>query len=252
MHARIVVVGSSASGILASVMVSIRKAGVNVEKQHSEDKGEQQEMSFDVFATKEELVEIKKNILGLASIDDVKLYSLKAKPGAAEESSQSDGNNTALRISQVYPNIVDIVNEHIDTLDKQEAPDLLREIGREVAILRKDKILLHEKNPDLISLVESSVVKELDGIADCEYAREGFETGLKIVVSEFTKPRKAGGAMALDSFGTLGNSTIKCDFLSGYIEGAVRLLMDSEKIEVVETRCRNEGHPYCLFEFNQG
>jgi hypothetical protein len=250
MHARIVVTSSTESGILASVIVSIRKSGVEVEKHHSEDKGDEREMSFDVSATKQELLAIRNNVLKLSGVDGVKVYGLKsAAEGQAAPASPPTEGSVAQRISQAYPNILEIINEHLDTIDKQDAADELHKIGLEVAALRKEKLMPDKVGGDIVDIVEKNVIAELKGIATAEYAKDGFETGLKIIVSEFTKPRVTGGAMALDSLGTLGSSTVKCDFLSGYMEGMVKLVSGSNDIEVTEIRCRNEGHPYCLFEF---
>ena len=119
-------------------------------------------------------------------------------------------------------------------------------------VCERKKLIPAQASDTLIDIVENEVITELGDIATAEYAREGFETGLKIIVSEFTKPHKSTSAMDLDSLGTLGNSTVKCDFLAGYIEGMIRLMPGFSEVEVSETRCRNEGHPYCLFEFDEG
>ena len=139
MHARIVVTSSTAAGILASVMVSIRKSGIDVDKHHSEDKEDKREMLFDLYATKDELLGIRNNISKLRGVTGVKIYALKPSATDQEQSGDRDNKSLAIRLSQVYPNVLDIINEQLEMLDKQDAPETLRKAGQEVAGLRKEK-----------------------------------------------------------------------------------------------------------------
>ena len=246
MHARLVVSSETSSGILARIVGALRKIGLDVDNQEFIENGDSRDISFDLFATKPELIKARSILMGLAGVTGVKAYAIKSKSDSSKSNDSQDAHSLATRLNNAYPNIAEIVHEEMAKMEHASIADTMFSVGAEVAVLRKDTLPQSESN-DLIDVIEQVIVPNISDIADPEYAREGFETGLKINVSEFTKPRELSND--LNSLGTLGNEAIKCDFLRGYIQTALTQQQGIDSVSITETRCRNEGHPYCLFEF---
>lgn len=253
---RFVINCDSSPGILSKIVVLIRRSSKDIvnQKVTEQDDGRVVEIDFD--ASKEEAQSLYKTLSKTDGITSVKAYSIRPKTSdQATATGAYSHDSTVSRIAAVFPEIASVILEVREELEASQRTEELFKLGLDVAANRADNNLLTmpSKTDDLPTTIRETILPELALLGDADYVEEGYETGLMVMSSIFTKPKSGERSSSIGgTFGSLESDAIRCDFLSGYIAGVVNVVAAAHgnSYDVSETRCRNEGHPYCLFEFD--
>ncbi len=253
---RLIVSCENSPGTLSRVVVAVRHAGHEIHKQTINDDSEARKVELDIDATKAEILNLNKDISKMPGVFGVKVYAARRKSTNSVSSPNAQSvESSAARIAYSFPEIEKIVLEIRADIEPDLREKLMFQIGLEVAAIRMDsgKLKLRSANNDLAEIVINSVLPELNLLGEAEYVQEGFETGLKVMSSIFTKHSNSERTSSIGAtFGTLNEEAVRCEFLSGIIVGIVNAAGAAKGInhDVTEIRCRNDGHPYCLFDFS--
>lgn len=247
MRVKLAITCGKSSGVLASIVVTMRKADIPIHDQQHKDLGDFRVVELQVTSTKPELTAVRTRLLSMADIIEVKAYAIKTV--APVEAAPSSSNQVVSKLLLNFPNVASTVVAYSAELEHSERPQTLFDLGMEVAEQRKDELASVSPNANMAETVNQRVIPDLSGMATLEYAEEGYETGLKIMVSDFTRPElNEEKSSTIHTFGSLEADASRCDFLAGYIQGVLRSNPSTSQVSVEEIHCRNEGHPYCLFE----
>ncbi|MEM7358993.1 MAG: 4-vinyl reductase [Pseudomonadota bacterium] len=253
---RFVINCDSSPGILSKIVVLIRRSSKDIANQKVTELEDGRIVEIDFDASKEEAQVLYKALSKTEGITKVKAYSIKAKsaeqPAAAAAYNHDSATN---RIVAVFPDIASVVLGIREELEPSQVAEEMFQLGVDVAASRADQnqLTIPSAPGDLPTIIRETVLPELALIGDADYVEEGFETGLMVMSSIFTKPKSGERSSGIGgTFGSLESDAIRCDFLSGYIAGVVNAIAATagKNFDVSEPRCRNEGHPYCLFEID--
>lgn len=249
-------------GILSQIVVATRRSSSDIKSQQIDDDGEHRIVTLDFAATKDEAKKLYQFLKQSPGIFDVKAYSTKdeAKAKQAKKKTKqavrsvgSDGNDVS-RIGASFPDIEELVLDVREQFSADSVASEMYSIGLDVAAdrIENEEVELVENTGSLDDIIKNAVLPQLKLLGDADYVEEGFETGLMVMSSIFTKPSEGSKTSSIgNTFGSLESAAIRCDFLSGYIAGVVNAGSEDDAYTVRESRCRNEGHPYCLFEFDR-
>ena len=235
-------------GVLTKVVVGMRHAGIEIQRQNVDDDGDSRVLDIDFEASKEEAAKVYNSLKKVKGVFSVKVYMSKDRQ---QKSTSVTSRSTVKRVVEAFPDIGEVVaNIHAD-LEPSLAGEQLFQLGLETAAARLDQgeITVADGSGSFSELINDTVVPELKKMGDVQYQEQGFETGLMMMSSVFTKTEASSSLGG--TFGTLSEEVIRCDFLCGYIAGITNAAAgkNNNSYEVSEVRCRNEGHPYCLFDF---
>ncbi len=234
-------------GVLARVIVALRRFDANLTKQKMTEAEDHRMLALTVEGPNMPVSNLLNAVMAIPGVDEV--LSGADLPQAAVTSSpvRNAGDSAAVAIAEAFPDILDLINAHRATLAQEQAPELMFALGVEVATLRRDAFA---DVPDTLSVSEfisTRVLPELAGLGDVDMA----DDDVRVLSSIFSKPKKgqkaSGFGFRLGSADTLE----KCDFLSGYLQGMMEVTPAMRYGHVEETMCRKEGQPYCLFHFEQ-
>ena len=240
-----------APGLLAKIVVAIRAVGLEPENQKFRNNDGVRLVRFDFTSGSQELVvSAMKAVKKIDGVNKAKAYRAK-DPGT--EGASFDLNDYIQKASDEYPNIDGLVAEVREAHeDPEEASEQLAAFGRGVARARFQNGAIAQDGTLTIEETLAAIAnEELKDLASSEYVSEGFETGLMVNKSIFTATGDSKSSH-VGTFGSLESEAHRCDFLAAYIQEALNLSLGNtdSSITVEETRCRNEGHPYCLFEYS--
>ncbi|MEO0368382.1 MAG: hypothetical protein AAF197_06290 [Pseudomonadota bacterium] len=240
-------------GVLARVIVALRRFKLNLTDQQMIEQEDHRLLSVTAEGPNVDLETL------LSAINDVKGVMLAATGDAAAtpatiaatanptKTVSEDFSSIAARLIGSYPDIGDMVGEYRDLLEDDQAAELMFALGIEVAGLRMSALANDKTYDSLDTFIAELLIPDMQGLAKTEFDQEG----LKVMSSVFTKSKKGKKTSGFSfSLGALDDAD-KCDFLSGYMQGVLENTKGMEYVHVGETFCRNEGHPYCLFEFDQ-
>ena len=247
---RFVIACEKSPGILSKIVVTIRRSGNEIVSQEIDDSGKDRVIDIDFTATQEQAKKLYREFQGISNVYNIKAYASN-KTNKPNVERGLDGN--VAKIVANFPDIGEVVLAQRKQYDETEVVSQMFETGLKVATKRINSgdVVIGDQKNDLVAAIKQTLVPELRLLGEVEYVEEGFETGLMVMSSVFTKAAAKKTSGAVNTFASLESGAARCDFLSGYIMGVVNAAMDAGtySYDVQETRCRNEGHPYCLFEF---
>ena len=242
-------------GVLTKIVVGMRRSELEILKQHVDDSGENRVLDLDFEAGKEQAAKIYNRLKKVDGVFSIKVYMSKPKAAASAAASPAVSlENATSEINDAFPEIAAIVADVHAELEPDKRQEQLFQLGVEVAASRLESgdISIPSSGGDFSAIINDAVVPELKKLGDVQFVEEGFETGLMMMSSVFTKSGEAASSIG-GTFGSLNSEAIQCDFLCGYIAGITNAVAGqaNSSYEVQEVRCRNEGHPYCLFDFDE-
>ena len=244
MQIDITIVSDKSPGVLARVIVALRKAGLNLTQQQMVEADDHRVFTLSAQGLGADKGQLKGTIEAIAGVNSVQMAGLAeaAAPVAEPAVTASSEGSLAQRLAQQFPAIGDAVEQYQADLPAASASELLFALGKEVAEHRLKVLPSVADDVSIKAFINERLLPDLAELADAE--RDGDQ--LKVLSSIFSKGKKASGfGYPMGGAGTL----IKCDFLSGYIQGLLEAVPALRYGHVEEVMCRKEGQPYCLFEF---
>ena len=233
-------------GILAKVIVAMRRAGVKIVEQHGTQRENDHLLELTVEGTEAEsshFEDVVKVVRGVNSVESEAVHSFNADEEPLTHATDSE---VATRISQVYPDIQEIIDAQIEHYDNSEVAAQMYSIGVQVSALRKDSFPAVTDGSELSDVINNRVLPDIADLGKSEYDGKS----LKVLSSIFTKSSKKKKSGFGFSLGAIESDSAKCDFLCGYMQGILDNTLGSENLEVKETFCRKEGQPFCQFDFS--
>lgn len=238
MTATIKLTVNSGSGVLAAVASRLQAAGIRV-KSHSI---EPVNASSSVLTLQVEVrgdideAELKSKLSGIEVVQGVENISAGGSVHEPQQPGVAVPEELVGRVVASFPKIM----PHIQNFEEQTAKDpqrieKLRQLGVEAG--RKLVADLEHGSLDSLPAVIDEVV--LPGISSiAEASRDG--STVVVPVSLFTRRV----VTSMDLFSGDGET---CYFLTGFIEGLATSASGHESVSVVESKCRANGDPACVF-----
>lgn len=234
-------------GVLARVIVALRRFEVNLTQQQMTEADDHRMLALKVEGPSMPVSNLLNAVLAIPGVEEVVSGADAPQAAAPSAPVRNAGDSPAVAIAEAFPDILDLINTHRATLAQEQAPELMFALGVEVAFLRRGTFA---DVPDAITVgefISARILPELSGLGTADTSDEG----VRVLSSIFSKPKKGHKA---SGFGfPLGSVDVveKCDFLSGYLQGMMEITPAMRYGHVEETMCRKEGHPYCLFRLEQ-
>ena len=249
MRIEINITADKSPGVLAKVIVALRRLSLNLAQQQMTEYDDTRLLELVVQGAQEVNTDtLVATMLGISGIEQAVIVGNEApkvvQPVEEQPQTPIQGDSLAVEIANAFPNIGDLVTNQLESLKPELAVESMFALGMEVAQLRKDNFVELPMQVTMDTFIRDRLIPDIQAFSKLEVGDEG----LKVLSSVFSKTKKASG------FGfQLGgpDGLAKCDFLSGYIQGMLEATPSMEYSHVEETMCRKEGQPYCLFEFEQ-
>lgn len=241
MTATIKLMVNSGSGVLAAVATKLQAAGIRI-KSHSLESVNSGSSILILHAETNgglDEAELKSTLSGIEVVQSVEeIRSGKSAPGRQKPAIEVPGA-LVNRIVSSFPKIM----PHIQNYEEQIAKDpqkgeKLKRLGVEAG--RKFVAELEHGPLESVSDVIDEVV--LPGIGSIAEASRHDNT-VVVPVSLFSRRV----VTSMDLFSGDGEN---CYFLCGFIEGLSSSSPGHESVSVVETRCRANGDPACVFSLS--
>lgn len=238
MTATIKLMVNSGSGVLAAVASRLQAAGIRVKSHsiepvnasssiltlHAEVRGDIDEADLKSKLTDIEVVQ------GVEKISTGDSAPERQQPGVAVP------EELVSRVVASFPKIMPAIqNFEEKTAKDPQRTEKLRQLGVEAG-RKLVADLEHGPLDSLPSVIDEVVLPGISSIA--EASRDG--SSVVVPVSLFTRRV----VTSMDLFSGDGET---CYFLSGFIEGLATSSPGHESVSVVESKCRANGDPACVF-----
>jgi hypothetical protein len=255
----ITIVCDSQAGVILRIVGSIKRGGVSIVGQSTKHQDDRTIIDLSLEGKPNSLKAALRETAAMDNVVSVKLKrptepgtNSEASAGSRTPSQRSDGEPSAIaqQVATAFPDIEELLADYKDTLEADTTAATMRELGQQVAELRKQHLATSlDDSWNLADLIEQWLIPEIAKISKAQFDEEG----LKLMSSIFTKPQKKNKSAKGFGFslGAFDDAPSRCDFLSGYMQGLISQAKQLNGVSVTESFCRNEGQPYCLFEANE-
>lgn len=241
MTATIKLVVNSGSGVLAAVVSRLQAAGMRV-KSHSLEPVNASSSILIVHAEGREDIDeadLKSKLSGIEVVQAVEEISSGDRAPARRQPGVEVPAELVNRLVASFPKIM----PHIQNFEEQTAKDpqrvhKLRQLGVEVG-RKLVAELEHGPLKSLPAVIDEVVLPGISSIA--EASRD--DSAVVVPVSLFTRRL----VTSMDLFSGDGEN---CYFLCGFIEGLATSSPGNESASVVESKCRANGDPACVFSLS--
>lgn len=225
-------------GVLARVIGTIHSAGLQFERHQLDDSGLTVRLSVHAQGKLGDIKLLESKLKSVKGV--IEVLGIRGQDGAQLGTSVAQG--IVQQIVEAFPEIVQLLAQHREQVQSELQSAALHRLGVEVALIRSNNLSVPQNLP-LDEGLDLFLAPLLEGLA----LPEIYENEIRVARSIFTSADNTGQRPRLGlkaAFG-LGPPT-RCDFLAGYIEGAIQHLTSSQ-YQVTETYCRKDGQPFCLF-----
>lgn len=241
MTATIKLMVNSGSGVLAAVVSRLQAAGLRV-KSHNLEPVNASSSILTVHAEVRDdfdAAELKSMLSGIEVVQGVEEISAGNRAPERQQPGVAVPEELVNRVVASFPKIMaPIQNFEEKTAKDPQRVDKLRQLGVEAG-RKLVADLEHGPLDSLPAVIDEVVLPGISSIA--EASRDG--NSVVVPVSLFTRRV----VTSMDLFSGDGEN---CYFLAGFVEGLVTSSPGHDAVSVMESKCRANGDPACVFNLS--
>lgn len=251
MQAEVVLLCQHQSGVLARVVISLRKHDLKMTSFSQDKVADHNQLTLSLSGrhiTQEELISIIDNVPGVADVVSCRIEGTVDEQSVTPDKGLPEMANSLVgEMVKSFPDIKNQLDTLRESIDPNQYARQLTNAGIQVGLGLIYRENIATPQTSVRSAMRNRIGPLLLPVAECELA--GAE--IRVSRSLFTTGELAAKSTLLSKQGSSvwgsDETPEKCWFLAGLMTGLLSNA-DSDKLVVEETRCRKDGFPDCRFQ----